>query len=136
MCLLIASWSEERGRKVGAVIVGDGNVIVATGFNGLPRGISSHDEVRHNRETREKYLWFEHAERNAIYNAARIGGRLAGCRIYVNIFPCADCARAIIQSGLSELITTYPDDSEAVFFESMRVASALLEESGVIVKYV
>lgn len=55
----------------------------------------------------EKYFWFEHAERNAIYNATLTGTSLAGCRMYTNGMPCADCGRAIIQSGIEEIIVDY-----------------------------
>jgi dCMP deaminase len=55
-------------------------------------------------ERPEKYYWFEHAERNAIYNAVRVGIPLKGCRMYVLGVPCMDCARAIVQSGIEEVI--------------------------------
>jgi dCMP deaminase len=100
---------------VGSVIVGSGNEIRGTGYNGLPRKVSAHHEARHSRENGEKYLWFEHAERNAIYNMARTGVSTLGCRIYVDNFPCADCARAIIQSGLVQLNSFTPDVMDANF---------------------
>ena len=115
----IAGWSEDRSRKVGSVIVGPSNEIRSTGFNGLPRGISSDFEERHDRADGKKYLWFEHAERNAIYNAARIGVSVYKCRIYSTLFPCADCLRGIIQCGISELVTYFPpeNDTDAMTFE-------------------
>ena len=131
LCVHISEWSEERGRRVGCVVVGEGNVIVSTGYNGLPRRISATPEERHERTSGEKYLWFEHAERNAIYNAARHGIRLADCRIYSNLFPCADCSRAIIQSGISALICLAPPSKEDFFARSMDVSLALLKEAGV-----
>jgi dCMP deaminase len=82
----IARWSKERGRRVGAVIVGPDKEIRSTGFNGLPRGVRDDVEARHCRETGAKYLWSSHAERNAIYNAARIGVSLKGCVMYVPDF--------------------------------------------------
>jgi dCMP deaminase len=131
LCVHLSAWSEERGRRVGSVIVGDGNVILSTGYNGLPRRVSALPDNRHDRAAGEKYLWFEHAERNAIYNAARIGVPLAGARIYSNLFPCADCTRAIIQSGIVELICYQPPEGDANFGRSMSVAMQLLEETGV-----
>ncbi|WP_210527158.1 deoxycytidylate deaminase [Rubellimicrobium arenae] len=136
LCDHIAGWSEERGRRVGAVIVGDGNVILSTGYNGLPRGISGDIEDRHNRVTGEKYFWFEHAERNAIYNAARTGVPLAGSAIYSNLFPCADCMRAIIQSGISTLITYERPANEVNFAASMEVSIRLIREAGLALRLV
>jgi len=76
LCELIASWSEDNGRQVGAIIVGPGNEIRSTGYNGFPRKVDAKVLQRYSRENGEKYLWFEHAERNAIYNAARYGASL------------------------------------------------------------
>src|SRR5580700_3550670 len=105
----IAHWSKESGRRVGAVIVGPDKEIRSTGFNGLPRGVRDDIEARHSRETGAKYLWSSHAERNAIYNAARVGVPLKGCRLYVPWFPCVECAKAVIQSGIAEVIAYKPD---------------------------
>lgn len=101
---LLASWSEDCDIHVRAVIVGGNHEIRATGYNGLPHGISDQDDRRFDRVSGEKFYWAEHAEPNAINNAARIGTPLAGCTIYVNRYPCADCARAIIQTGISKLV--------------------------------
>lgn len=131
ICNLIASWSEERGRKVGAVIVGPANEIRSTGYNGLPRGIRSDVEHRHQKSEGEKYLWFEHAERNAIYNAARSGTSVEGCTLYSSLFPCADCVRAIIQSGISHLKTYSAPESDATFARSFEVSAEMLQEANV-----
>lgn len=95
--------SKDIKTQIGAVIVGPQNEIVSTGYNSFPRGIN--DNVPERQERPEKYFWFEHAERNAIYNAARIGVSTLGCKIYLTCPPpCADCARAIINSGITEII--------------------------------
>jgi dCMP deaminase len=101
---LISQKSKDPSTKVGCVIVGDDNAVLSMGFNGFPRGVEEDYDNRWNRP--EKYNWVEHAERNAIYNAARNGIKLAGTRLYLNYEPkpCADCARAIIQSGIIEVI--------------------------------
>jgi dCMP deaminase len=135
LCSLVASWSEDRSRKVGAVIVGPANEVRSLGFNGLPRGVSAEDETRHSRTDGEKYYWFEHAERNAIYNAARTGTSLSGCRIYTSLFPCADCTRAIIQSGIVQLNTFSAPEAEETFLRSFQVSKAMLSEAGVEVRY-
>jgi dCMP deaminase len=134
MCRLVATWSEDRSRKVGAVIVGPANDIRAIGFNGLPRRVDAAPVERHSRENAEKYYWFEHAERNAIYNAARSGISTEGCRIYTSLFPCADCTRGIIQSGIVELNSFQVPDVDEVFQRSFAVAKMMLDEARVDVR--
>lgn len=99
----VASWSKDRSTQVGAVIVGQDRTPGPYGYNGFPRYIDDEKEERHARPT--KYDWTEHAERNAIYNAARMGVALKGGTIYVTHVPCADCARAIIQVGIVRVVS-------------------------------
>jgi len=101
LCYLAASRSTDESTKVGAVIVRKDNSVVSTGYNGPVRGMNIEDvpQVRP-----DKYFYMEHGERNAIYNAARNQGGLDGCKLYVNMLPCADCARAIVQSGITDVI--------------------------------
>jgi len=131
---LAATRSKDRSTQVGCVIVGPHNEIRSTGYNGFPRGIDDEAPERHARP--EKYFWVEHAERNAVYNAARCGVSLAGCRIYLPWFPCMDCARAIVQSGLVEVIATAPNLEDPQWGESIRRSLALFGEAGVAVRYV
>ena len=102
--VLISQKSKDPSTKVGCVIVNDDNVILSTGFNGFPRNINEHYENRWKRP--EKYHWVEHAERNAIFNAARVGVALNGAKAYLNWEPkpCAECTRALIQAGIKEII--------------------------------
>ncbi len=93
--------------KVGCVIVGRNDEVRTTGYNGLPRG--AQDDVPDRLVRPEKYLWYEHAERNAIYNAARIGVPLSGSTAYTTLHPCMDCTRALIQSGIKRVVTYKPD---------------------------
>jgi dCMP deaminase len=96
----VSSWSKDTSTKVGAVIMTADRLPVSFGYNGMPPGI---DDTKHERHQRpEKYFWFEHAERNAIYQADR--HLLTGSVMYVTHFPCADCARAIIKSKISEIV--------------------------------
>ncbi len=130
----IGEWSKDRSRRVGCVIVGPNNEVRSTGFNGFPRGIDDDVESRHERPT--KYRWTEHAERNAIYNAARIGTPLEGCRMYIPWFPCMDCARAIVQCGISQLICTEPNSSDAQWAADFAEVPELLREGRVQIKFV
>ena len=133
MALLVASRSRDRSTKVGCIIVGPDNEIRTTGYNGFPRGIDDENESRHERP--EKYLWTEHAERNAIYNAARIGTPLKGCRAYLAWFPCMDCARALVQAGIVELIAYKPNLDDPKWGGEFARVSVLLTEANVSVRY-
>ena len=129
----IAKRSKDQNTKLGTVIVGPDNEIRATGYNSFPRGIN--DNIQERQERPYKYKWFEHAERNAIYNAARVGIPLKGCRLYCRWHPCSDCARAIIQVGIievivEELIIEGRDD----WNDDMKVAYQLLLEAGVTIR--
>lgn len=122
-----ANRSPNRPRKVGAVIIlADGEEIAAC--NDYPRGVRDLEE-RHEGDGR--LIWQEHAERNAIFTAARDGKRLAGATIFSTYFPCADCARAIVQSGIAKLYTIEPDLADPVWGRSFLGSRVILEEGGV-----
>lgn len=131
---LIGSWSEDKSRQIGSVIVGPAKEVRSVGFNGLPRGISADVEHRHSKENGEKYYWFEHAERNAVYNAARVGIATAGCEMYCTLFPCSDCLRAIVQSGLSTLNTYAPPERDSYFQRSFEVSLEIAQEAGLSIR--
>ena len=128
--------SKDIRTQIGAVIVGSDNEIVSTGYNSFPRGIN--DEVTERQERPEKYYWFEHAERNAIYNAARIGVSTKGCTMYLTCgIPCADCCRGIINAGISKVVLE-GDGHGAVgtkWDESAKRSLQMFNEAGVIVEY-
>ena len=91
--------SKDKSTQIGAVIVGSDNEIRSTGYNSFPRGIEDFHDERQMRP--EKYYWMEHAERNAIINAARIGVSTNRCTMYLTCdIPCVDCTRAIINAGI------------------------------------
>ena len=101
VAMLAACRSKDPSTQVGACIVSQDNIIVSTGYNGMPKGCSD-DEFPWNRDGEEnKYPFVVHAELNAILNAN--GRDLRGCKIYVALFPCNECAKAIIQSGIREI---------------------------------
>lgn len=98
----VSKKSKDESTHLGCVIAGENNEIRSVGYNCFPRYI---DDDRPERQERpEKYFWFEHAERNAIYNAAFAGISLKDCTAYVTGMPCADCARALIQSGIKKVV--------------------------------
>ena len=102
IAMLAAKRSKDPNTQVGACIVSRDNIIISTGYNGMPKGCSD-DEFPWDREGAEtKYPYVVHAELNAILNAN--GRELRNSRIYVALFPCNECAKAIIQSGVKEVI--------------------------------
>lgn len=133
MANLIAGWSKDRSRGIGAVIVGPDRTIRSLGYNGFPRGVDDEVESRHERP--DKYLWTEHAERNAIYNAIRAGTDIRGCTCYVNLFCCCNCARAVVQSGLSEVVS-YPPDNDPRWQRDFEISMEMFLEGGVRVKLI
>jgi dCMP deaminase len=125
----IGSWSKDRSAKTGCVIVGPDRLIRSTGFNGFVRGVDDDVPLRHERPA--KYSWTEHAERNAIYNAARLGISILGCTSYINWFPCIDCARAIIQSGIIRIVGLQPDPADPRWGAEFTLALEMFAEVGV-----
>ena len=102
IAMLAARRSKDPNTQVGACIVSQDNIIISTGYNGMPKGCSD-DEYPWEREgAQTKYPYVVHAELNAILNAS--GRDLRGSRIYVALFPCNECAKAIIQSGVKEVL--------------------------------
>ena len=102
MVYLVASKSKDKRTHIGAVVTGPKREIRSTGYNGFVRGLN--DDVPERHEKGEKQHWFEHAERNAIYNATLMGSSLKDCRMYTQGVPCIDCARGIVQSGIREVV--------------------------------
>lgn len=129
----IAEWSKDRNTKVGAVIVDEDNTILSVGYNGFTRGAD--DEVGSRHERPAKYMYTEHAERNAIYNAVRSGVALKGSKIYLPWFPCTDCARAIINSGIKTMVATEPDYGMEKWGEMFKVSQEMLNECGVKIQW-
>ena len=102
IAMLAARRSKDPNTQVGACIVSPENIIISTGYNGMPKGCSD-DEFPWDRTGEDtKYPYVVHAELNAILNAN--GRSLKGSRLYVALFPCNECAKAIIQSGVSEVV--------------------------------
>lgn len=96
--------SKDPATKVGACIVDNDNKVVSIGYNGMPKGLDE-SQLSWNRgeDLDSKYLYVCHAEFNAILNT-RNGSVLNGCKLYVTLFPCNECAKAIIQTGIKEII--------------------------------
>jgi dCMP deaminase len=104
VALLSAKRSKDPSTQVGACIVNEKNKIVGAGYNGLPIGCDDDEFPWHKQGEflNTKYPYICHAELNAILN--NIGMDLKGCKIYTALFPCNECSKAIIQSGITEVI--------------------------------
>lgn len=117
---LSALRSKDPSTQVGACLVDGNHKIVSVGYNGMPRGIDE-DEIPwgHGEGLESKYLYVCHAEFNAILNT-RDGPALNGCSCYVTLFPCNECAKALIQVGIKELI--YRDDfhGDQIIYQASR----------------
>ena len=125
---LSAMRSKDPNTQVGACIVSQDNKILSMGYNGFPIGCSD-DEFPWNREgepLESKYVYTVHSELNAILNYR--GGSLEGAKLYVTLFPCNECAKAIIQAGIRELI--YDQDKYADT-PSVLASKRMLQTAGV-----
>ena len=111
MAHLIKERSKDPSTQVGAVIVSNDNRVLSLGYNGTPNGYPD-DEFpwgKHNDNPLEnKYLYVVHAERNAILNYRGILRELSGATLYMTHYPCHECAKEIIQTGISNVI--YDDE--------------------------
>lgn len=132
----IAKWSKDESTKVGCVVVGPNKEIRSMGYNGFPRGVD--DTIPERNERPKKYLFTEHAERNAIDNAVLTGTSFKDCVLYVTFPPCQDCARGIIQTGIREVIYLGlpKDDPEktARWRESCKTSFMMFDESHILHK--
>lgn len=125
---LSAYRSKDPNTQVGACIVNPDKKIVGVGYNGLPWGCEDEDfpwEVRDGDLDKTKYPYVVHAELNAILNST---GNLKGCKIYVSLFPCHECVKAIIQSGIKEIIY---EDEKYNGTSSDVAAKRMLDSAGV-----
>lgn len=127
VALLSAQRSKDPNTQVGACIVNDEHRIVGVGYNGFPAGCDDNllPWDREGKFLDTKYPFVVHAELNAILNSIQ---NLRGCTIYVALFPCNECAKAIIQSGIKEIV--YLSDK---YFDtdSVKASKLLLEQAGV-----
>lgn len=129
IAIMSSARSKDPNTQVGACIVDENNRILTVGYNGMPSGCND-DAMPWNRDGEAlecKYLFVCHAELNAILNY-RGGGTLKGSRCYVTLFPCNECAKAIIQSGIAEVI--YLSDKYADS-ESTIAAKKMFDMTGV-----
>lgn len=129
IAILSAERSKDSSTQVGACIVNNENKIVSVGYNGMPTGCNDDDmpwERSGESSLDTKYPFVCHAELNAILNSST--GKLSGCTLYVTLFPCNECAKAIIQSGIKRVV--YYDNKYAGT-ESVKASAILFSKCGV-----
>lgn len=128
IAILSANRSKDPNTQVGACIVNDKNRIMSVGYNGFPYGCD--DDIfpweRSGDEFDTKYPYVCHAELNAILNFR--GGSLEGCKIYVALFPCNECAKAIIQCGIKEVLYISDKYADSV---SVKASKRMFDAAGV-----
>lgn len=131
IAMLSAQRSKDPNTKVGACIVNADKKIVGIGYNGMPTGVDD-SEMPWDRSAESpldtKYPYVCHAELNAILNSIK---NLKGCTLYVTLFPCNECAKAVIQSGIKKIVyaeNKYKDS------ESVIASTRLLEKCGIVIE--
>ena len=128
VAMLSAMRSKDPNTQVGACIVNKEKRIVGVGYNGFPTGCSD-DDLPWEREgewVSTKYPYVCHAELNAILNS--IGGDLKGCTLYVALFPCNECAKAIIQAGIKHIVYLSDKYKDS---DSTKASKRMLDQAGV-----
>ena len=139
MARLVSTRSKDESTKVGCVMVGPKKEVITTGYNGFPRGIENDDPAKSVRP--EKYIWTEHAERNAIYLAAERGAAIGGTTAYVTCPPCPDCARALIQCGIVRVVIPANhagnnNPPKSTWWDHIGKAQNMLAEAGIKVEVI
>jgi dCMP deaminase len=142
LCHEVRENSYDPDRKVGAIIANNADQVLATGTNAPPSALKltiakSHESIREDRSW--KYFMLEHAERNAIFAAYAQGKSMVGATMYSTLFPCADCARAIVASGFSRLVVlgmARDPVRDEKWLEHYRHADRMLAMAGVAVDVV
>ena len=128
IALLSAQRSKDPNTCVGACIVSEDNRILSVGYNGMPSSCSD-DEYPWDRDGEgldSKYLYVCHAEMNAILNYT--GGHIKGAKIYVTLFPCNECTKALVQKGIKEIIYLSDKYCESI---SVKAAKRMLDSAGI-----
>ena len=136
LCASKGQESPDPRTKIGCIIVAPDGSIRCAACNDYPQGTLQ--GIGERAEAPLKYVWFEHAERNAIYQAARQGLSTAGCTMFVELTPCIECARAIIQAGIILVVLNQDRCAEyqgAKYSEEHPAALGMLAEAGIAVRF-
>jgi dCMP deaminase len=121
--------SDDPDRQVAALLFRETGEFLGSAANGFVTPPSEKDNFRSDRKSGQKYFWIEHAERRAIFNSLKTGAKLEGATIVVSLFPCADCARAIVQSGIKTVVAPKIASTESRHLETMAAARDIFKAS-------
>jgi len=128
LCKVIGNWSKDPRRKVGSVIVREDKTIVSLGFNGFPHGVVDYEERYNDRKI--KLDMIVHAEANAILKAS--SENLKNCILYsYPLFPCNECTKMIIQTGIKQVVSISPDSNDNYWMEKFMISKTMMDEAGV-----
>ena len=132
----ISTWSKDPSSKIGAVIVNDDRRILATGYNGFPRGVEDTHERLSDRE--QKYPLIIHAELNALLNALYSGVSAKDATLYVYGLPiCSDCTKSVIQSGIKRVVLPQIENAPEKWRTAWtNVSEPMFKEAGVVIRKV
>ena len=136
MAQMVSTWSKDPSSQIGAVAVNSEHRILATGYNGFPRGIEDTEERLNDRD--QKYPRIIHAEMNVLMNALYNGVSVKNATLYVFGLPvCPDCTKSVIQAGIKRVVIPYPIEVPGRWKQVWDEQSKpMLEEAGVIVDYI
>ena len=132
----VATWSKDPSTQVGAVIVDRKRRVVSMGYNGFPRGVE--DSIKRYKDRDEKLKFICHAERNALDNSPH---SVEGCALYATFMPCNECAKSIIQRGITTVYTVRPNqemDANPFLWTrfNWKYTIKMFDEAGVRLRYV
>lgn len=129
----IASFSKDPHKKVGSIFLNPDTLqILSTGYNGFPRKVKEHKQ-RWNKKN--KYDWVVHSELNGIFNATRNGVNLENSILFTTKFPCNECSKGIIQSGIKEIYTYKPDLNHKIWGEKSKISLQMFKETNINIHY-
>jgi dCMP deaminase len=128
----MAQMSKNAGTKVGAIVLGKRYEVLASGWNGAPRGCKADEDERFTGDRETRLQWTVHAEANAIANAAASGAKLDGGTMLTTLMPCMTCAKLIVQSGIVRVICPTPGEDNARWAAEFDLTRQLFRECGVV----
>jgi dCMP deaminase len=129
----VSTWSKDPSRKIGAVAVSTKGQVLATGYNGFPRGMFDTPERYSDRSLKYKYI--VHAEMNCIYNATYNGVALDGSTLFVwGLPPCSECAKGIIQVGIKTVYWSTDMEIPPKWLESLETTQEMFNETNIELK--
>lgn len=123
-------FSKDPSTKVGCILLApESYQVLSIGYNGMPRNINESNQSRWERPI--KYSYVEHAERNCLYNACRSGTCTYNSIAISTLYPCCDCCRALIQSGIKTVVTMEPDTSNPRWGNDFVISKEMFEEANI-----